>query len=77
MLLTVTLPGIFQTFFMQDTQCFVQGIQGIDRRRMMIGTFTLTLPVTENKTQIQEPGLALGLTLTDFFHRRLIKSDGR
>ena len=45
-MMLVARPGIFQAFLLQDQQRFVQTVQVVDRRGVMIGALAAAAPVT-------------------------------
>ena len=70
----VSLPGILDAFFLQHHQGFVQCIQGVDRRGMVIGALGIGAPVAHHQVGIEEPALHLGMATRDHFYGALTEA---
>ena len=73
----VAFPGVLQAFLAQHHQRFVQCVERIHRRRVVIGALGALAPVTHNQVEIEEPALHPGLAIPDLVDRALAEGDRR
>ena len=52
-------PGIFQSFFLKDNQCLVDGVDGINRCCVVVGALRCFSPIGHDQFHVQEPALDL------------------
>ncbi len=77
MVVPVAGVGRSQALFLQHQQGLVQGVDVVDRRRVVVGTLAATAPVTHHQLHIQEPALHLVLAILDALHGAGAEGDRR
>jgi len=66
-------PGFFQPLVLQDHQCFMQTIQRVDWRGVVVGALAAA-PVTHHQIQVEEPALHFGFARLDSFHSAFVEA---
>ena len=66
-----------QAFFPEHQQGFMQGVEQIDRRRMVIGAFTAAAPIAHNQLHIEKPALYLVAAVLNALYRTRAEGHGR
>ena len=71
------VPGesVFQAFLLQHYQGFMQGVEVVYRRGMVVGPFGVATPVTHYQLHVEEPALHLVFAVLDAFYRFLAEGD--
>ena len=73
----MALPGLLQTFFLQHHQRFMQPVQGIDGRGVVVGALGAASPIVHDQVEVEKPALHLGLAVADGFHGARAEADRR
>ena len=69
-------PGVFQAFFFKDEQRLVDGVDGVDRRRVVVGALRCFSSISHDQIHVQEPALDAMRTLADGFLGAFAERDG-
>ena len=73
----MTRHASLESFLFEHEQRFMNGINSVDRRRMMIRALRALAPIAHDEIHIQEPTLDFLSTRTNYLHSRITKGDGR
>ena len=66
-----------ETFLFEHDQRFMNSVNSVNRRRVMIRALRALAPIAHDEIHIQEPALDFLSTRTNYFHSRVTKGDGR
>ena len=66
-----------ETFLFEHNQRFMNSVNRVNRRRVMIRALRALTPIAHDEIHIQEPALDLLSTRTNYLHSRITKGDGR
>ena len=73
----VTRHASLESFLFEHNQRFMNSVDSINRRRVMVRALRALTPIAHDEIHIQEPALDFLSTSTNYVHSRITKGDGR